>query len=122
MGKSKTKRVENYVSKASLRQIKISPQKARLVVDMIRKKNVYEAINILTFCTKKASLAVLKLVQSAVANAENSASVDLDDLFIKEICVDQASSLNRRLPRARGSATPIIKRFSHITVWLDEKV
>lgn len=108
-------------SKAKLSYARLSPQKTRLVVDMVRGKAVQEAINILKFSPQKAAAIVSTLVNSAVANAEQKGVSDLDRLFIKEIMVDQGPVLKRFLPRAQGRATKIRKPTSHILVVLAEK-
>lgn len=108
-------------SRAKLSYARLSPQKTRLVVDMVRGKAVQEAINILKFSPQKAAAIVSTLVNSAVANAEQKGVSDLDRLFIKEIMVDQGPVLKRFLPRAQGRATKIRKPTSHILVVLAEK-
>lgn|SRR5665647_3126721 len=108
-------------SRAKLSHARLSPQKTRLVVDMVRGKAVQEAINILRFSPQKAAAIVSTLVNSAVANAEQKGVSDLDRLFIKEIMVDQGPVLKRFLPRAQGRATKIRKPTSHILVVLAEK-
>lgn len=108
-------------SRAKLSHARLSPQKTRLVVDMVRGKAVQEAINILRFSPQKAAAIVSTLVTSAVANAEQKGVADLDRLFIKEIMVDQGPVLKRFLPRAQGRATKIRKPTSHILVVLAEK-
>lgn len=108
-------------SRAKLSYARLSPQKTRLVVDMVRGKAVQEAINILRFSPQKAAAIVSTLVTSAIANAEQKGVSDLDRLFIKEIMVDQGPVLKRFLPRAQGRATKIRKPTSHILVVLAEK-
>ncbi len=103
---------------ARARFVRISPRKARMVVDMIRDKRVEEALNILTLCPKKAARIVTKLLDSAVANATRDGAVDVDSLFIKKIFVDQGPTLKRFRARAMGRATRILKRSSHLTVIL----
>lgn len=111
-------------SSAILRHARVSPQKARLVADLIRGRDVSEAIEILQFTTKKSAPMLRRLVESAVANAEVKAdregngSLDIDDLYVKTIFVDAGPTLRRFRPRARGRATPILKKTSHITVEL----
>ncbi len=105
-----------------MRHVRISPQKARLVANMIRGKNVNDAVNILTFTRKKAAVLISKLLKSAIANAEeNHKVVDVDDLFVRTITVDEGVTMKRFMPRARGSASQIKKRTSHITVVLNER-
>jgi len=108
-------------ARAKLRYARLSPQKTRLVVDMVRGKGVQDALNILKFSPQKAAAVVSKLVSSAVANAEQKGVSDVDRLFVKTINVDQGPALKRFLPRAQGRATKIRKPTSHITVVLDEK-
>ena len=108
--------------KAVLKHTRTSPQKARLVADMIRGKNVNEAMNVLTFARKRVAEKFQKLLKSAIANAEeNHKILDVDDLYIKTLKVDAGVTWKRSMPRARGMATPIRKRTSHITLILDEK-
>jgi large subunit ribosomal protein L22 len=108
-------------ARAKLSYVRLSPQKTRLVVDMVRGRRVQEALNILKFSPQKAAAIVSKLVGSAVANAEQKGVSDVDRLFVKAITVDQGPVLRRFLPRAQGRATKIRKPTSHITVILDEK-
>jgi large subunit ribosomal protein L22 len=111
------------MSKAKLRYARVSAQKARLVANMVRGRDVPEAIEVLAFTRKKSAPIIRKLVESAVANAEAKADrdgddVDVDDLFIDTIFVDEGPSLRRYRPRAQGRATRILKKTSHITVVL----
>lgn len=110
-------------SKAILRYARVSAQKARLVADLVRGMDVPDAIETLTFTRRKTAPMVRKLIESAVANAEQSAqkkgdSLDVDGMFVKTIMVDQGPSLRRFRPRAQGRATPVLKKTSHITVVL----
>ncbi len=110
-------------SKAKLSHVRVSAQKARLVADLVRGKDVSEVIEMLTFLQKKSAPIIRKLVESAVANAEQAADregvdLDIDDLYVKTICVDQGPTLRRFRPRAQGRATRILKQTSHITVEL----
>ncbi|MDP6943278.1 MAG: 50S ribosomal protein L22 [Myxococcota bacterium] len=110
--------------KAKLRLARISARKARLVADLIRGRDVAEALEILTFTRKKAAPMFKQLVESAVANAEyvaekNDDSIDIDELVVSQIYVDEGPTLKRFRPRARGMASRINKRTSHITVVLD---
>lgn len=114
-------------AKAMLRLARVSPRKARLVADLVRGMDVGEAIEVLSFTQKKSAPLIKRLVESAVANAEHKASranksLDVDDLVIKAIYVDQGPSLRRFRPRARGMATRIHKKTSHITVVVAEGV
>jgi large subunit ribosomal protein L22 len=108
--------------KASATHIRISPRKVRMVVDTVRGKSVSQALNILEFTRKKAASPVQKLLKSAVANAlENGGVNDADALVIDRIMVDEGPTLKRFTPRARGRATPIRKRTSHIRIMLRER-
>lgn len=100
--------------------VRLSPQKVRLVADQIRGKGVEEALAILKFVPKRSAGIVAKTLRTAVANAENTQSVDVDRLFVKLVKVDGAGMWKRFMPRAQGRATKIRKRLSHITVVLDE--
>ena len=105
---------------AVLKNVRIAPRKARLVADMVRGKPVSTAIDTMKLTNRKAAPMVSKLIKSAMANATNVATVDVDRLVVSEIFVDEAATLKRFLPRAQGRATPIRKRSSHITVKLKE--
>ena len=109
-------------AKATLRFVRISPRKARLVADLVRGKDIAEALNILKFSQKKAGEIIEKLLKSAVSNAEQTGKVDVDTLFVKMIQVNEGPTFPPRFrPRAHGRATPILKRTSHIQVELQEK-
>ena len=95
---------------------RISPQKARLVADLIRGKSVDQALEILTFSNKKAAALVKKVLESAIANAEHNEGADIDDLNVAKIFVDEGPTMKRIMPRAKGRADRILKRSSHITV------
>jgi large subunit ribosomal protein L22 len=107
---------------AKLRNISLSAQKVRLVVDQIRGKDVQEAINILQLSPKVAARPLQKLLRSAVANAENrQENVDIDRLYVKEAFVDGGQSLKRVRPATMGRAFRILRRSSHITLKLDTR-
>jgi large subunit ribosomal protein L22 len=116
----KNRTSEIMETRATTKYIPISPQKVRLVVDQIRGKGVEEALNILKFLSKRAAPLVAKTVRTAVANAENTQSVDVDRLFVKFAKVDGAGMAKRFMPRAQGRATSIRKRLSHVTIVVDE--
>jgi len=103
------------------RYIRISPYKVRQVVDLIRGKDVDEALAILKFTPKRASLVVEKVLRSAIANAEHNYDMDRDNLYISKIFVDQGPVLKRYKPRAFGRADLIRRRTSHITVVVKER-
>ena len=107
-------------AKAVARNVKISAQKARLVADLIRGKDVDYAHNQLRFINKKAASIVLKVFESAIANAENNLNADVNDLFVKEIYVDGGPVLKRFSARARGRGDRILKRMCHVTVILGD--
>jgi len=108
-------------AKAVARYVRISPRKARQVVDLIRGKDIGEALAILRYTPKRASAVVAKVVKSAAANAENNLQMDRDSLYIKACYVDQGPTLKRYQPRAMGRADLLRRRTSHITVVVAEK-
>lgn len=105
---------------ARLTNAKISPQKVRLVADQIRGVHIEEALNILNFSNKKAADILVKVLNSAIANAENNDGADIDELFVSEVFVDEGPTMKRIKPRAKGRADRILKRSSHITVAVSE--
>ncbi|MFO1519770.1 MAG: 50S ribosomal protein L22 [bacterium] len=107
--------------KAKISYLRVAPRKARLVCDLVRGKKVQEAMDVLRFTKRGCSRDILKLIQSAVANANYKGGIDVDNLYVHRITVDQGTVYKRWLPRARGSATPILKKTSHVTVILSEK-
>ncbi|GHA97995.1 MULTISPECIES: 50S ribosomal protein L22 [Halomonadaceae] len=106
---------------AKLRGARLSAQKARLVADQVRGKPVAEALDLLAFSPKKAAKLVKKVLQSAIANAEENNGMDIDELRVSTICVDEGMTLKRIQPRAKGRADRILKRTCHITVKVAEK-
>lgn len=108
-------------SKASVRYMRISPQKARLVVDLIRGKKVDDALNILSFNTKAISREISKIVKSAMANAENNHNLNVDKLFVKTAFVDGGPVMKRTHSKAMGRGALIRRRTSHVTVVLAER-
>lgn len=107
--------------KASLNFAHIGCQKARLIADVIRGQDVNQAIKSLTFMKQKGAVLVKKLIESAVANAENKKVIDIDNLYVKTIQVDMGPPAKRFRPRAQGRAFQVKKKLSHINVILDEK-
>ena len=101
---------------ASLRYARISPQKCRLVADQIRGKSVAQALHILKFSRKKAAHLVRKVLESAIANAENNDAADIDELRVSAVTIGEAPTLARFRARAKGRGNRITKRNSHITV------
>ncbi len=108
--------------KAKLKHYRIAPRKARLVADLVRSLGVNNAINQLSNLDKKSAPVILKLLNSAIANATNNFSLKKDNLYIKEIKVDQGPALKRWMARAHGRGARILKFTSHITITLDEKI
>jgi large subunit ribosomal protein L22 len=106
---------------ATAKRLRVSPQKARLVVDLVRGKPVSDALDILNFSTQKAAGLVRKVVESAIANAENNEGADIDELKISEIFVNEGLTMKRIKPRAKGRADRIFKRTSHITVTVTDE-
>ena len=106
---------------ATAKYIRISARKVKIVIDLIRGKDVTEAEAILMYTPKAASEPTLKLLRSAIANAENNLEMSRDTLYVAEVYANQGPTLRRYRPRSRGSATRIRKRTSHITIILDEK-
>ena len=101
---------------AHARRLRISAQKARLVADQVRGKPVADALDILTFSTRKGAGLIRKVVESAIANAENNEGADIDELKISEIYVNEGLTMKRIKTRAKGRADRIFKRTSHISV------
>jgi large subunit ribosomal protein L22 len=107
--------------RAVSKDIGIPPQKVRLVVDLVRGKKVDDALNILRFVPTPAAKAIAKTIKSAAANAENNYQMSPSALEVVEIYADGARVLKRYRPQARGRIAPILKRASHVTVFVDEK-
>ena len=108
-------------AKATAKTVRIAPRKVRLVVDLIRGKHISEAISILKFTPRGASPVVEKVLMSAIANAEHNFDLDVESLYVTEAHVNEGPTMKRYRPRARGSASPINKRTSHITIVVSEK-
>lgn len=105
--------------KAILTQIRIAPKKFNLVAALIRNKKAVDAIDTLKFTPKASARPLRKLIESAVANAENNFKQKKEDLYIKEIIVNAGPTYKRNMPISRGRANPILKRTSNVTVKLD---
>ena len=108
-------------SKAVAKYVRIAPRKVRVVMDLIRGKNVAEAFANLKFTPKAGAEVVEKVLRSAVANAENNFDMDVEKLYVKTAFADQGPTLKRIHPRSRGQAFKILKRTSHVTIVVDEK-
>ena len=107
--------------KAVAKNVRLTPRKVRLVLDLVRGKDVKEALAILKFTPRNTAPVVRKLIKSAVANATNNHQMNEEKLYVKTIYADEARVLKRWMPRAKGSASQILKRSSHITVVVDER-
>ena len=107
--------------KAVARFVRVSPQKVRLVMAQVRGEKVEDALSLLIFAPQKGAKILKKLVDSAVANAQENTDMDVDNLYISKIYADEGPTQKRWRPRALGRATKILKRTSHLTVILDEK-
>lgn len=108
-------------AKAIARHIRIAPRKIRIVVDLIRGKNVGEAFAILKYTPKVGAEVVEKVLKSAVANAEHNCDLNTDALYVSQVFVDQGPTLKRIHPRSRGQAFKILKRTSHVTLVVKER-
>ncbi|MGG7055426.1 50S ribosomal protein L22 [Nitrosomonas sp. ANs5] len=106
---------------AVLRGVRLSAQKGRLVADQIRGLRVEQAIKVLTFSPKKGAEIILKLLESAVANAEHNEGADIDELNVSKIYVDRGPSLKRVSPRAKGRGNRIVKPTCHILLTVGDK-
>ncbi|ACV69344.1 50S ribosomal protein L22 [Desulfohalobium retbaense] len=106
--------------KALARFIRVSPQKTRVLAKNIQGMPVEDALNTLKFTPKKGANILSKVLQSAVANANQLPGMDIDALYVKRVCIDEGPTWKRIRPRAMGRATRILKRTSHITVVVDE--
>ena len=103
---------------AKLKGVRLSAQKARLVADQIRGKGVEEALELLTFSSKKGAAIIKKVLNSAIANAEHNEGADVDELKISTICVDEGMTMKRIMPRAKGRADRILKRSCHSSLYI----
>lgn len=108
-------------AKAIAKHIRISPRKVRIVIDLIRGKNVGEAYAILKHTPKVGSEVVIKVLKSAIANAEHNCDLNVDKLFVSAAFVDQGPTMKRIHPRSRGQAFKILKRTSHVTLVVKER-
>ena len=108
-------------AKAVAKNIRIAPRKVRVVIYLIRGKNVGEAFAILKYTPKVGTEVVEKVLKSAVANAENNLDLNVDNLYVSAVYVDQGPTMKRIHPRSRGQAFKILKRSSHVTVVVQER-
>ena len=112
---------DNITAVARDNMVRVSPQKLSLIVNSIVNKKVSSAINQLTYSEKRISKNVLKVLNAAIANAENNKQLDIDNLFIKEAFIGKSLRMKRWRPRAKGRAGSIIKPFSKITIIVEER-
>lgn len=121
--KAEVKEVKPTVTeaKAKVLGLKVTPRKVRLVLDLVRGKKVDEAIETLSLVHKDAAQMIIKLINSAVANATNNFNMNKDKLYIHEIMASDSFKMRRYLPRAKGSASGMVKRFSNVYITLKEK-
>ena len=108
--------------KAILRKVRLIPRKGRLTLDLIRGKNVNEAVSILNNTTNKAARIIKKVLLSAIANAENNNELKREKLYVKEAYINEGPTLKRMKPRAQGRADIINKRTSHVTIIVSERI
>lgn len=120
MNKAK-KSSSRVVAQASAKQVRISPRKARLVMDLIKGRHVETAMQTLEFTPKKGAKVIQRLLKSALSNAREHGDADLDNLWVVGGFVNMGMTMKRYLPRAQGRATPLRKRYSQITLYVGEK-
>ena len=116
-----TKKSEPRDVKATAKTVRVTTRKAKLVLDLIRGKDVKEAMALLSFLPNKAARITKKVVKSACANATHNFQMDEEKLYVKACYADEGITMKRYMPRAKGSASPIMKRTSHITVVVNER-
>ena len=116
-----TQETNKNTAQAIGKSLKTSPQKANLVLSLIRGKKAEEALNLLTFSRKRISEQVSKILKSAISNAENNHQLDIDKLYVKEASVGKSMVLKRFTPRARGRSGKILKPFSRVRILVAEK-
>ena len=107
-------------ARAIAKHIRVSPQKARLVADLVRNKRAGDALQVLKVLPQKAARLIKKVLESAIANADQNPNIDVDTLYIKKLLIDKGPQLKRIHPRAQGRAFGILHRLAHITIILDE--
>ena len=116
-----TQESNKNIAQAIGKSLKTSPQKANLVLSMIRGKKAEVALNLLAFSKKRISEQVSKILKSAISNAENNHQLDIDKLYVKEASVGKSMVMKRFRPRARGRSGKILKPFSRVRILVEEK-
>ncbi len=111
----------NAIASATLRDVRMSPRKARIILNLVKDKQVEPALQVLQFTPQKGATLISKLLRSAIMNAKEHKGADVDSLWVTGGWVNEGRTMKRYMPRARGSAYPIRKRSAHITVVLGEK-
>ncbi len=119
MGKPSKKNEHHSVNRVSAMSVRLAPRKARIIVDMIRGKGVYDALSTLRFTEKRGAQIIEKLIESALSNIESAGSMDIDSLLVSRAWVNEGPTLRRFMPRAQGRATRIRKRTCHIHLELN---
>jgi len=107
--------------KAEARNVRLTPRKARLVVDLVRDKDVNKALDTLSLLNKKAAPIIKKVINSALANAKHNFNLKGDNLYISKAYINAGSIMKRVNPKARGRADTIVKKLSHVTIYLSER-
>lgn len=115
------KYIKNMQVKSSVKNLRSTPRKARLIADFVRGKNAKEAVNKLGFLNKKSANDFVKLINSALANAKNNFSLEEDSLFIESVTVDEGKALKRHRAGSNGRALPFKRRLSHVNLTLADK-
>ena len=119
MGKPSTKNEHHSVNRVSAMTVRLAPRKARIIVDLIRGKGVYDALSTLRFTEKRGAAIIEKLIESALSNIESAGTMDVDTLLVSRAWVNEGPTLRRFMPRAQGRATRIRKRTCHIHLELN---
>ncbi len=119
MGKPSKKNEHHSVNRVSAMTVRLAPRKARIIVDLIRGKGVYDALSTLRFTEKRGAAIIEKLIESALSNIENAGTMDVDSLLVSRAWVNEGPTLRRFMPRAQGRATRIRKRTCHIHLELN---
>ncbi len=119
MGKPSRKNEHHSANRVSAMTVRLAPRKARVIIDMIRGKGVYDALSTLRYTEKRGAEIVEKLIESALSNIESAGSMDVDNLLISSAWVNEGPTLRRFMPRAQGRATRIRKRTCHIHLELN---